>query len=147
MSTESQPNGCNGSSRYVKLYTGIISAVIGAAGLVVAHNFDLIKFRSPGAFGSWQSHQGNQIYEVGKTYRAESDGFVAVYTHGKGLTRKFRIKVGKRSDALTTITRAGSYEGTVCPIPSGNYWSVVEPDDGGIGDITVNWLSVNTVDK
>ena len=88
-------------------------------------------------FGRWSEQVAN------KEYLAATDGFVAALTGGNSPADEFVIQVGEIDETGTiewrTVTRALRYDGTVCPVPRGNYWRVVTFADGSV---SVNWLPV-----
>ena len=85
-------------------------------------------------FGKWVKLEKNV------TYKAESDGFIAAYTGGKSPASGFHIYVGKQLNNLTILTRAGQYDGTVCPVSNGDYWQV-RASSGG--EVVVHWLPIS----
>lgn len=70
-------------------------------------------------------------------YQAKSDGFVAAYTGGNSPADELVIEVGDAPDRLNVRTRAGRYDGTICPVSRGDHWVV---RSFGEGSITVHWL-------
>ena len=97
-----------------------------------------------GKFGEkWQKLKPNLVY------RATSDGFIAAYTGGKNPAHQFAVYTGKEQDSLAWRTRAGRYDGTVCPVPEGHFWTVRALDTDGSpvqGEVTVQWLPVISSD-
>ena len=90
-----------------------------------------------GSFGEWVPLDPNVAYP------AESDGFVAAYTHSDA-RYPVRIFVATDESALSsnssTVTRAGRWDGTVAPVPEGNYFVVRAESEEGV---TVRWLGIN----
>ena len=84
-------------------------------------------------FGEWKAFEANVVY------KADSDGFVAAFTHGTNITNNLRIRVGGAPTTMERRTRAGKWDGTVCPVPRGHYWKV---ETKGHGEIVVHWLPV-----
>ena len=96
-----------------------------------------------GAFEEeWQTLKPNLVYQ------ATSDGFIAAYTGGNNPAHELIVYTGQKQDSLTWRTRAGRYDGTVCPVPKDHYWTVralrsnSETSDG----VTVQWLPVISSD-
>ena len=85
------------------------------------------------AFGQWTRRRENRVY------RAESDGFVAVFTGGDNPANGALIHVGQDDPPREVVTRTGRYDGAVSPVSRGDYWRVV-PD--GDGTVVVQWLPV-----
>lgn len=92
-------------------------------------------------FGKWQPLEPNLVY------KANSDGFIAVYTGGNRPAREFLVYTGETQDSLTVRTRAGRYDGTVCPVPKDHFWTVRALGAGGEtvqAGVTVHWLPVGS---
>ena len=87
-----------------------------------------------GPFGKWESRNPNLVYQ------ANSDGFIAAYTAGNSPAQDLMIYTGRKQDSLFLRTRAGRYDGTVCPVPKGHFWTV----KGGSGGLAVHWLPVSS---
>ena len=85
-------------------------------------------------FGKWVELRENV------TYKAESDGFVAVSTYGNSPANGVLVHVGEDITKLPVRTRAGRWDGTVCPVSKGHYWLVHTKQKG---DIAVNWLPIS----
>ena len=75
------------------------------------------------------------------TYKAESDGFIVAYTGGKR-PPEIAIHVGEQIGKLTIRTRAGRYDGTICPVSKGDYW-MVKSHSGGT--VVVHWLPISNI--
>ena len=95
----------------------------------------------PSAFGRWDGR------EKDRDYRAESDGFVAAYTGGRDPADEFVVEVGELDTDSGAIswdvrTRAGRYDGTVCPVSKGDYWRV---RSFGGGRIVIHWLPISVI--
>lgn len=90
-----------------------------------------------GGFGEWVSLVPNVAYP------AESDGFVAAYTHSDA-RYPVRILVAPNRSELSsnssTVSRAGRWDGTVAPVPEGSYFVVRAESEEGV---TVRWLEIN----
>ena len=135
----------------------VIAAVITACGQILAHNWETIS-RSDNAkpavgtnpqivtpeparpigFGKWAERQPNV------TYKAESDGFVAVFTHGDSPPDEVMVHVGDKLEDLPIRTRAGRYDGTVCPVSKGHFWLVRTRQER---EMKVNWLPISRRQK
>lgn len=87
--------------------------------------------------GQWRNR------EPGVAYRAESDGFVAVHTHGKKPASGFRFYTGWSEELkdLRIRTRGQRYDGSVCPVTEGEWWLVRY--EGPREGITVQWMPVS----
>lgn len=96
----------------------------------------------PSAFGRWVERQADTVYQ------AEADGFVAAYTGGNHPADEFVVDVGvlNKSNSIDwgVRTRAGRYDGTVCPVSRGDHWRV---RSFGAGTITVHWLPIQLHDE
>ena len=121
--------------------TILIATTITAIGNVVAYNWDSIfppdkPIAAPAAlsmFGQWESRDADTVYE------AQSDGFVAVYTHGMEDPANIGIEMGETPNQLQHRTRAGLHDGVVCPVPRGSYWRVTTY---GGSQVQLWWLPV-----
>lgn len=146
----------------VYLIALVVSSVIAALGEIVSRNWDRIFPRTDAAVNAVDDSNENpkktpvavsspdgststfgRWIELTKdvVYKAESDGFVAAYTGGNSPADEFVIDVGERIDRLPVRTRAGRYDGTVCPVSKGDYWRV---RSFGEGSITVHWLPISS---
>jgi len=134
----------------------ILCAVISAVGEIVAQNWPWSPIKSvpekvegetpQPTIPDLPSGDGSNIFrkwvklEKNVTYKAESDGFIAAYTGGDNPARGFHIYVGEQLNNLTILTRAGQYDGTVCPVSNGDYW-LVKASSGG--EVVVRWLPIS----
>ena len=121
--------------------TILIATTITAIGNVVAYNWDsifppdkpVVTQAAPSMFGRWESRDADTVYE------AQSDGFVAVYTHGKADPANIGIEIGEAPNQLQHRTRAGFHDGVVCPVPRDSYWRVTTYDGS---EVQLWWLPV-----
>lgn len=111
----------------------------------------------PARFGDWKPMEPN------KAHKAETDGFVLVYTHdgeSKEALDQVQVLVGKeKSDVLSRSQdwynfrrcRTNKYDGTVCPVPRDKWWIVraTKQLEGNAeflrevdGRMTVYWMAV-----
>ena len=84
-------------------------------------------------FGTWSGRSINTVYP------AETDGFVAVYTHTDNPGDGVLLQSGGDAGSLETITRVGRWQGAVLPVAEGDYWRVTTTRSGRI---RVNWMPV-----
>ena len=96
-------------------------------------------------FGEWEAVSPN-VAESGR--RADTDGFVAVFTHEREVDRPSREKegpasvvvwVGRNEGSLVERTRAGRYNGALCPVSKGDWWKIEVRQKGGF---TVGWRPI-----
>ncbi len=91
--------------------------------------------KSRAVFGEWKRRQHNFVYQ------ASTDGFIAAYTGGNTPAQGFMIYTGKTQDSMPLRTRGGRYDGAVCPVAKGSFWTV---QADGEGSLTVQWLPVGS---
>lgn len=146
------------------LSTILLAATITAAGNVLALNWERIfgskreasvqefqpapttpaqptpspRASSARTFGQWANLDSDTVYQ------AESDGFVVVRTGGDN-PASVVVDVGEAVDRLTMRTRAGRWDGVVCPVPRASYWRV-RSVSGPRRSVTVWWLPVTNVE-
>ena len=139
------------------LWITVLSAVIAAGGHILAANWDRFFHQETGSVRASHSDVrptppqdleariggfGNWIdLDADVTYRAETDGFVAAYTKGDRPAKLISIYVGVETDTLTMRTRAGRWDGTVCPVAKGDCWLVMSR---GTGEVVVQWLPISS---
>ena len=87
-------------------------------------------------FGEWER------VEVGRVYRAESDGMLSVSSGGTGAGR-FRILVGESDDRREMVSRASvrAFFEAVMPVQKGRYY-YIQRRGGRSGTIQAYWLAV-----
>lgn len=132
-------------------WVALTVAIIGFAGMILAHNLDRIlppdeeeptlDIKQPEStppppaaigFGSWEQ----LVADV--TYKAESDGFVVAYTGGNRPAENISFLVGLTASDVKSVTRASKWNGSASPVPKGHYWRVQRRN--GQGSATVYWL-------
>ena len=132
----------------VYIVVAIVAALIGGAATIAAALLSWLPIPTvPGQFGEWQTMRPETVYP------AETSGFVAVHTHwgdteGAGLPNNLLIHTGpgQSDDDMSVCSRAGRYQGALCPVQQGHYWQV-EVRKGEVYDastVTVKWLPVRS---
>ncbi|NWG93690.1 MAG: hypothetical protein HXY21_14475 [Parvularculaceae bacterium] len=103
---------------------------------------------APRGFGDWQTtlSGSNPIenYEVGRRYRASTDGFVSAISAGNAPANGVEIQWSSTGDTNDFHTRArgeGAYDGAVLPVRRGTYWRVKRHIPGGV-QISIAWMPV-----
>ena len=106
---------------------------------------DALEKRPRPGFGDWETR------DVEDVYQAESDGFLAAYTGGRGVDKTICLET-EASEAAIRIqnpngncnttglrTRAGAFDGSVTPVKQGHFYTV-RIRQGVRGSVTVYWL-------
>lgn len=90
---------------------------------------------APVVFGEWELRQHSQIY------KAETDGFVIVRSHGDTdpAESDFEIIV-EGDDGFRARTRGGKYHGAATPVAKGRQWEVRRGSSSNSGTMDVHWL-------
>ena len=97
------------------------------------------------SFGEWKIITPNEIF------MAESDGFLSVFSSGKGAKAKFTLNTSETKELTEKLTpeesssatrsRAGRFEGATIPVKKGHFYKVYV-FEGETKDVEAHWLPI-----